>query len=714
LGWLADVFFGEPHLLDAKRFQRRAHAARVEGRREEAVQLQREAVALFRKVVDRRPEFAGRLAAPLRFLGILLADGGDRAAAVAPLTEAAAAFRTIATRDRRFLRWRWDALFRLGVQQLALARYEDALATCAEAVTVCRRLEGTNWRNPLATSLENLAFCQSTVGKEREAHETMLEALAIYRQLAEDGKPATTALLAKGFALLSGQENALGLSSDALRSAEVAVDLFETVDAAVTLEGQYAFGTALLNLGTAQESMGRHDDALETAAKAVEHHRKFAGANRFFRETLANSLLTLGAQQTRHGLFEAALRTNEEAVTIWRRVAAESPAADPGKGLIGVASALGCLGLVQGNAGQVPQALASADEALELKRRMPDQKAAWMESSLVGTLTNLLVIYARAGRREDALQVGVEATAFARTRAAASPAAGLPMLALAINNLCIAQHALGLRREALATGTEGLALSRTLAAEDPRRHQDRLAQASTNLALAEAHLGMKKDALEHAAEAVSLRRRPSGESADSMAGRLVFSLINLSWRQHDLGLFDQALASASEAIVVRREFEDKLPATVSPTRAEAVLSSARARRALGAVAEAIREAMDAVASLRELVAVNPGAFTAQLGTALHELACAQASHGRPDEALAAAREAIDILRRLVAKTRVRFIADLAEGLHDFAPIYAAAGWGDDARAAANEAVTLYEELARAYPEAFAEKLAAARQRHAAL
>src|SRR5678816_1351686 len=77
---------------------------------------------------------------------------------------------------------------------------------------------------------ENLAFCQAAVGKEREGHATMLEALAIYRQLAEDGTPASSAQLAQAFAYLSGQENALGMSAEALQSAEVAVDLFGTVD----------------------------------------------------------------------------------------------------------------------------------------------------------------------------------------------------------------------------------------------------------------------------------------------------------------------------------------------------------------------------------------------------------------------------------------------------------------------------------------------------
>ena len=79
------------------------------------------------------------------------------------LTEANEAFRALATRDRRFLRWRWDVLLPVfGVQQLALGRYDDALPTLTETVMVCGGLEGTNWRNPLAGSLENLAFCRST------------------------------------------------------------------------------------------------------------------------------------------------------------------------------------------------------------------------------------------------------------------------------------------------------------------------------------------------------------------------------------------------------------------------------------------------------------------------------------------------------------------------------------------------------------------------
>src|SRR3954454_18081290 len=107
-----------------------------------------------------------------------------------------------------------------------------------------------------------------------------------------------------------------------------------------------------------------------------------------------------------------------------------------------------------------------------------------MHYSLASTFTNLLVVYGRAGRLEDALQVGVDTVALARTRAAAHPHAGRPLLALAINNLCIMQRDLGMRREALATGAEGITLSRMLAAENAGRHQDRLAQAAGNLAAA--------------------------------------------------------------------------------------------------------------------------------------------------------------------------------------------------------------------------------------
>ena len=110
----------------------------------------------------------------------------------------------------------------------------------------------------------------------------------------------------------------------------------------------------------------------------------------------------------------------------------------------------------------------------------------------------------------------------------------------------------------------------------------------------------------------------------------------------------------------------------------------------------------------EPVRRRPG--MALLGKALYELACTQAAEGRHAEALAAATEAIGLQRTLFAKTRQAVIADLAQSLHEFARIHGAAGRREDAIAAATEAIALYEELASAYPEAFADKLAGARER----
>src|SRR5262249_11226534 len=115
-----------------------------------------------------------------------------------------------------------------------------------------------------------------------------------------------------------------------------------------------------------------------------------------------------------------------------------------------------------------------------------------------------------------------------------------------------------------------------------------------------------------------------------------------------------------------------------------------------------------------VAAVNPGGFLRFLAMALRELARTQAALGLHPEALAAVTEAIAIQRQLVETNRRGSLAELAESLHEIASIHAAAGRRDEARAAGTETVASYEELASQYPEAFGDKLAAARQKLVAL
>jgi hypothetical protein len=140
---------------------------------------------------------------------------------------------------------------------------------------------------------------------------------------------------------------------------------------------------------------------------------------------------------------------------------------------------------------------------------------------------------------------------------------------------------------------------------------------------------------------------------------------------------------------------------------------ARAERELGRAKVAVASASEAVSLVRGRLAENPGGYRPLLVKALEELARARLAAGDPDASLAAA-EAIAVCRGLIAANRSGAIDDLADSLHAAAAIHGAAGRRDDARAADTEAAALYEELAAAFPEVFAGRLAAARARLTAL
>src|SRR4029079_9032489 len=124
-----DAIWGDPTLQTARRLQRRAVAESQAGRSQQALALQKEPTVLFRRVGSVMPQHRGDLAAGIAYLGRLQAAANQRVEAIDSLREAAEKFREFFARDRRFGPHLWDALYRLGVEQHALARREDALAT---------------------------------------------------------------------------------------------------------------------------------------------------------------------------------------------------------------------------------------------------------------------------------------------------------------------------------------------------------------------------------------------------------------------------------------------------------------------------------------------------------------------------------------------------------------------------------------------------------
>ncbi|MXQ65734.1 tetratricopeptide repeat protein, partial [Actinomadura rayongensis] len=117
----------------------------------------------------------------------------------------------------------------------------------------------------------------------------------------------------------------------------------------------------------------------------------------------------------------------------------------------------------QSDTGDRAGALASIEEAVQIRRTLADANPAAFLPDLAGSLNNLSNQQANTGDRAGALASIEEATSLYRTLADANPAAFLPNLATSLNNLSNQQANTGDRAGALASIEEATSLYRTLA-----------------------------------------------------------------------------------------------------------------------------------------------------------------------------------------------------------------------------------------------------------
>jgi tetratricopeptide (TPR) repeat protein len=369
----------------------------------------------------------------------------------------------------------------------------------------------------------------------------------------------------------------------------------------------------------------------------------------------------LGIQATRLfqvGRREEALAPAQEAVTIGRRLAKDSPAAY----LPDLASALNKLGAFLSEVGRREEALAPAQEAVTIGYRLAEANPAAYLPDLAGALNNLQLCLSGVGRREEALVPAREAVTIGRMLAEANPAAYLPDLAGILNNLGSRLSDVGLFEEALAPTRESVTIRRMLAEANPAAYLPDLAMSLNNFGVLLSEVGRRQEALAPTAEAVTIRRRLAKESPDAYLPDLAMSLSNL-------GVF---LSAAG-----RRE-------------------------------EALTPEQDAVAIRRRLAEANPDAYLPDLAKSLSNLGVRLSQAGRREEALAPAREAVTIGRRLAEANPAAYLPDLAMSLWALGWICAACDLQPQmGLIAVEEAAALYAVLTQRLPAVFSVRWRAA-------
>ena len=201
--------------------------------------------------------------------------------------------------------------------------------------------------------------------------------------------------------------------------------------------------------------------------------------------------------------------------------------------------------------GRSADALRVTEQAVSIYRELaaadPDRHC----SSLARSLHNLAIDFAELCRLDDALAVSQEAVSIYRELAAADPDRYRPDLAGALYNLGASLSKLGRPADALPETQQAVSIYRELAAIDPDRYRPDLAGVLNNLGGSLSKLRCFADALRASQEAVSIYRELVAADPDRHASDLAAALDNLAIGLSELGRSAEANAARNEATRLR-------------------------------------------------------------------------------------------------------------------------------------------------------------------
>jgi tetratricopeptide (TPR) repeat protein len=445
------------------------------------------------------------LAACIRTLSLRLFAVGRREEALAASQEAVELYRRLAqTRPDAFLPDLASSVGSLGPHFSALGRREEALAASQEAVELYRRLAQARpdaFLPDLGMSLSNLGNCFSALGRREEALGASQEAVELYRCLAQPRPDAFLPDLGMSLNNLGHRFSALGRQEEALAASQEAVDIRRRLAQVRPDAFLPDLAGSVNNLGNRFSALGRREEALAASQEAVELCRRLAQARPdAFLPDLGMSLNNLGNCCSALGRQEEALAASQEAVDIRRRLAQVRPDAF----LPDLAGSVNNLSNRFSALGRREEALAASQEAVELYRRLAQARPDAFLPDLGMSLNNLGHRFSALGRWEEALAASQEAVELYRGLAQTRPDAFLPGLAGSVNNLSNRCSALGRREEALAASQEAVELYRRLAQARPDAFLPDLARSIGILSDVLAQLDRRAEATQAAHEALEL------------------------------------------------------------------------------------------------------------------------------------------------------------------------------------------------------------------
>ncbi|MER6162042.1 tetratricopeptide repeat protein [Streptomyces sp. NPDC001868] len=458
---------------------------------------------------------------------------------------------------------------------------------------------------------------------------------------------------------------------------------------------------ALSHHGARLRAVGRWEEALAAAEQAVTIYRPLAAEDPAHESELAASLSGLGMHLSQMGRREEALAAAEQAMVIYRRLAAEDLAAHaPAR-----AATLTTLGMHLSQMGRQEEALAAIGQALDIQQRLAADNPTDYEPVLATLLSTLGMHLSQAGRQEEALAAIGQALDIQQRLAADNPTAHEAGLGETLFNLGKYLSQAGRRDEAVAATEQAVAIYQRLAVGNPAVYEPDLATLLTGFGTWLLETERWEEALAAAEQAVDIYHRLAADNPADYEPDLATLLSSLGGHLSQAGRREEALAATQRAVAVYHRLAAYYPLAYAPGLATSLSDLGVHLSHMGRWDEALAAAEQALEIRQRLAAGNPADYEPDLATSLANLGGHLSQVGRQEEALAAVEQAVDIRQRLAADNPAAYEPDLAHSLPNLGMYLSQAGRREEALAAAEQAVAIYQRLAADNPAAYEPDLA---------
>ena len=255
-------------------------------------------------------------------------------------------------------------------------------------------------------------------------------------------------------------------------------------------------------------------------------------------------------------------------------------------------------------AGRDPEALDASSEAVSIYRRLAADNPARFDPDLASSLNNCSIRLSVAVRNPEALEAIAEAVDIHRRLAADNPVRFEPDLAMSLNNWAADLSREGRNPESLEASEESVEIYRRLAEDNPARFEPDLASSLNNWSSRLSDAGRNPEALEASAEAVEIYRRLAADNPARFEPDLASGLNNWSNRLSDAGRNPEALDAIVEAAAIHRRLAADTPARFEPDLAMSLGTRGTVLRALGQFDEARESFQEGAAIIRPQVEEN--------------------------------------------------------------------------------------------------------------